>query len=132
VLRCNLVPEHVAVEEEAKVEFRAGSDAYGVLRFSDRSTLPNLMRLEGEEGFLEFDTFDYPSLKVFLRGSQLCRTFGAIAFKWPQTSPYAKQLEHFVDYLIGKEPRLLNCGEDSVENIGFVTKAYSSARRALR
>lgn len=132
VLRCNLVPEHVAVEEEAKVEFRTGSDAHGVLRFSNCRALPNILRVEGDEGFLEFDTFDYPSLKLFLRSTALCRSSGAIALKWPQTSPYVSQLEHFVRFLTGKEPRLLNCGEESVENIAFVTKAYNEARRSFQ
>lgn len=131
VVRCNLVPEGVAVEEEAKVEFRAGPDTHGVLRFSDRRTLPNLLRVEGEEGFLEFDTFDYPSLKLFLRSVPLCRSIGALAFEWPQSSPYASQLEHFVRFLTGKEPMLLNSGDASVESIDFVTKAYDHAHGSL-
>lgn len=130
VLSCRLVPEGAAVEEEAKVEFRAGSDALGVLRFSDRRALPNVLRVEGEEGFLEIDTFDYPLLKLYLRNNPLFRTNGAIAFNWPQASPYAKQLEHFVGFVTGQEPRLLNRGEDSVGNLAFVTNAYQTARRS--
>ncbi len=130
VLRCHLIPEGAVLEEEAKLEFRAGPDACGVLRLSDRRVLPNMLRVEGEEGFLEFDTFDSPSLKVFLRTAPLCRSCGTVFFRWPKRSPYESQMEHFVGFVSGKEPALLNGGEEAMQSIRVVAEAYREAGRS--
>jgi predicted dehydrogenase len=127
---CNLIPAGAALEEEAKLEFRFSHDAYGVLRLSDRRMLPNVLRVEGEGGFFEFDTYDSPSLKVFLRGSKLCRNSGTVLFRWPGTSPYESQLEHFRDFLKDKETTLVNNGEEAIKSIGVVTVAYTKAQQA--
>ena len=124
VLHCYTLPEGSAVEEEAKLEFRISEEASGVLRFSHRRILPNVLRIEGEEGFLEFDPYDYPSLKVFLRSAKLCQNNGCITFTWVKSSPYQSQLEHFVRFLRGEEPQLMNPGSEMIRTVEVVARAY--------
>ena len=129
VIRCELVPATSLLEEEAKLVFRVGADTWGVLMVSDQRMLANTFRVEGDEGFLEFDTFDKPLLKVFLTTSPLCRASGSIAFSWPSTNPYRRQLETFVRSIRGEEQILTNQGEEGMQSIKVVTKAYGQTRQ---
>lgn len=123
------LPEDSRVEEDAKIEFRSAGDTAGVLRFSHRALLPNVMRIEGEQGFLEFDTYDYPSLKVFAVSTSLCRKAGSVVLTWPRTSPYEAQLEHFVRRIRGMESITLNEGEEAMEAVSVVMQVYKRAGR---
>jgi predicted dehydrogenase len=123
------LPEGSPVELDAKIEFRSAHGAVGVLRFSHRAVLPNVMRIEGEQGFLEFDTYDYPSLKVFAEGASLCRKAGSVVLTWPRTSPYRAQVDCFVRQIRGTESCTLNAGKEAMEAVSVVTEVYNGARR---
>jgi predicted dehydrogenase len=124
-LHCYTLPKGSPLEEEAKLEFRLQGDAAGMLRVSHQRVLPNVFRIEGEAGFLEFDTYDHPSLKVFSRSAQLCQNFGCITLQWAKTSPYQNQLSHFVQFLQGVEPNLMNSGEEALPTIQVIARAYN-------
>ena len=132
LLNCHVTPEGSPIEDEAKVEFRTAAGAFGSLRFSRRRMLPNVFRVDGERGFLEFDTYDYPSLKVFSRDRRLCRNVGSVCFRWPhklpQTSPYLYQLRHFVRFIRGEVSESQNSGEEAARTIEIVGDAYSRVR----
>ena len=127
VARCFRLPEGAALEQEAKLECHLRSDAPAVLLVSDLRALPNLFRVEGQEGFIEFDTFDFPMLKVFYQGSALCRASGAIAFRWPSGSAHQCQLEAFVQGVNGREPTSLNRGDEALRSIELIADAYAKA-----
>lgn len=127
---CTL-PEGNPMEAEAKIEFLAAGGAVGVLRFSHCTVLPNVLRIEGERGFIEFDTYDSPSLKVFLNGVRLCRSAGSVLLTWPRVSPHRRQLEHFVGFIRGSEPTLQSGGEEAMQAVVVVTQAYSRLGRLI-
>jgi predicted dehydrogenase len=125
-LRCTLQPAR-GLEDEARVEFTVAG-APGLLRFSRRRTLQNVFRIDGEDGFLEFDTYDYPALKVASRHAPLCRALGGVGFEWPAASGYEAQLRHFVRFVRGDEAVLLNPGVEAMRAVEVVLRAYEAAR----
>jgi predicted dehydrogenase len=131
VLSSCLLPHGNPVEQDAKVEFLTASGAVGVLRFSDRAVLPNVMRIEGDRGFLEFDTYDRPSLKVFAESTRLCRRVGSVVLTWPTTSPYQAQIEHFVRRVRGIQPMISYEVEDAMQAVSAVMRAYERAGRPV-
>jgi predicted dehydrogenase len=130
VLKCDTLCEHSTLEDEAKMEFLTDKRIAGVLRLSDRRVLPNVFRVEGEDGFLEFDTYDSPSLTIFSRRAPACRSNGSIAFKWPSTSPYKQQLEYFTGRVKGTELLSLNSGEEAMRTVAIITEAYKEVSRS--
>jgi predicted dehydrogenase len=129
VVGSHRLPHGTALEEEAKIEFRSGLDVCGVLRVSDCRVLPNVFRVEGVDGFLEFDTYDYPSLKVNTKRSLLCRNLACIAFQWRPESPYRSQLEYFTNALKAPQSLALNTGHDGMQAVSVVSSAYEAADR---
>lgn len=119
----HLVPD-AALELEAKLEFRVGSSAHGVLRVSDCRVLQNVFRIEGESGFLEFDTYDYPRLKIYSKRSSLSRNLGSLVLEWPKEDPYRSQLAHFADRLKNPASRMTNSGEDGMKAVAVVVGSY--------
>jgi len=132
ILDCRATPEGRPVEEEAKLEFRTAGGVFGSLRFSRRRMLPNLFRIEGERGFIEFDSYDYPSVKVSSQDLAVCRDAGSVCFRWPHrppsTSPYRYQLEHFIRCVRGAPVDVQNSGREAARTIEIVTVAYDTLR----
>ncbi len=127
-----ILPEASLVETDAKVEFVTRRGAVGVLRFSRRERLPNVLCIQGERGFLEFDTYDYPSLKLFVETMRLCQNVGSVVLTWPRVSPYRSQLEHFVRFMRRKDSASLCAGQEAMEAVSVVARAYSQAGRAVQ
>jgi predicted dehydrogenase len=124
-VRYSRVPAEGPLEEEARLELWLASGAKGVLRCSHRRGLPNVFRIEGDEGFLEFDTYDYPQLKLFVAGAPLCQARGSLAFTWPRRDPYRDQLEQFVCCVRGADSTGPG-GHEAKEAVRVVTDAYAS------
>jgi len=127
VRACCTLPEGAVMEEEAKLEFATSAGAVGVLRLSHRRTLPNVLRIEGEAGFVQLDTFDYPSLKFFSQTAPLCRSSGSLLFECERADPYERQLEHFVHCVRGDEPIPVNSGRDGLRTLTVLAAAYRRA-----
>jgi predicted dehydrogenase len=122
-VRCVLDAESDGMEDEARMEFTVAGAA-GLLRFSRRRVLQNVFRIEGEAGFLEFDTYDYPAIKVYSRSAPLCGALGGVGFEWPRASAYEAQLRHFVGFLRGTERVLVNPGHEAMRAVDVVARAY--------
>lgn len=127
-IRCLAVPEGAALEDEARLTFATAGGGQGLLRFSRLRALQNLFRVEGEAGFLEFDTYDYPAIKIGSRTAPLCRVLGATSFEWPRADAYAAQLRHFARFVRGEEPTLVNRGEEAMRSVEIVAAAYAGLR----
>ncbi len=124
-LRCVVDPGDGGLEDEARLEF-AVAGAAGLLRFSRRRVLENLFRVDGEDGFLEFDTYDYPAIKVYSRTATLCHALGGISFEWPTTSAHEMQLRHFVRVVRGEERVPVNPGQGAMRAVDVVARAYQA------
>ena len=123
-LRYYGLPTGQPIEQEAKLEVWMACGATGVLRCSHRRVLPNLFRVEGEKGFLEFDTYDYPVLKVFIAGTALARERGSVALTWPRGNPFREQLQQFLRRVHGEEGSGVNA-EEAMEAVSVATAAYA-------
>lgn len=124
-LRYYAAPAGQPIEAEAKLEVWMASGATGVLRCSHRRRLPNVFRVEGEKGFLEFDTYDYPVLNVFVAGTALAEARGSVALTWPRSDPFREQLQQFARHLRGHETDGAKA-EAAMEAVRVVTTAYAS------
>ncbi len=117
------------VENDAEVELELADGAHAKISCSYTHGLNRTVRLRGSAGWIETSVDGAPDVTFFGRDSRLCRRAGAQKMAVPETDPYTRQIEHFVDCLLRDRPFLV--AEPEVMNgLEIIERCYAVARAA--
>ena len=121
-----------SVESEAEMSFRLSTGCTGNVMVSRNRNLAQKLTLRGTDGFIEIGLWE-PRVGISVSKGKafqnLSRLDVAVSRRPPQDSSFVEQLRHFVSAIRGEEA-LLVTGEEGMEAVRVVARAYSTGKRA--
>ncbi|MEO6029060.1 MAG: Gfo/Idh/MocA family oxidoreductase [Candidatus Binatia bacterium] len=117
------------VENDAEVELELSNEACARLSCSYTHGLNRTVRLSGSAGWIETSIDGAPDVTFFGRDSRLCQRAGAQKIAVPETDPYTRQIEHYVDCLAHDRPFVVTA-EQVVNGLDIIERCYAVARAA--
>jgi predicted dehydrogenase len=117
------------VESEAEMTFTLANGARGSIIASRIRDLPQTIRFDGDQGFIEVGLWA-PSLKIRSARGKMFQNFPHLEIaesrRPPQDASFVEQLRNFVSAIRGDQ-ELLVTGEEGMANIAVICRAYGRA-----